>query len=531
METLSPVTSFDHPLLRREHRGAAVALARTLAMLCSLPSCTALVDTGRTFDRTSNLPSDAGPSLDDGAPDGTSADGRASGQPAYEQIAFLKSDAPERRGAFGYPVVLSNEDVLVGSAGASVSRFMHAGKGYLIEPTGGTWGTITGVGSPQPETDAGVPNVILATLGAHPPGISMAISGDTLVLGVAGEDVVENGARLEDAGAVYVLERQAGVFQVVQRLTSTAPRALDAFGIVVAIDGDTLVVGAPYDDGPSTAAGNPSAVDSGAVYVFRRGGGLFEPPTVLRADVVGEGDLFGGALALTGDLLVVGDPAEPGTESGSSADPHARGNTYAGAVYTFTRDPTSGAWSREQYLKSEGAAASEFFGMSVALDGSTLVVGAPTVARPGSVHVFSRVSGSFVPAGAILTPRGSTNGAQLFGFSVALSSDVLVVGAPGDLGTARGVDGDPSVVDPKVTASGAAHVYFRRGEGFEPVAYLKAKNADSGDFFGLSVAAAGSLVAVGAPGESSSGPLSNPAPDDNGMLWAGAAYLFRRTGH
>ncbi|HEX7668871.1 MAG TPA: hypothetical protein VF395_04785 [Polyangiaceae bacterium] len=67
-------------------------------------------------------------------------------------------------------------------------------------------------------------------------------------------------------------------------------------------------------------------------------------------------------------------------------------------------------------------------------------------------------------------------------------------------------------------------------KAWEHAAYLKASNADSADLFGLSVAATDSLVLVGAPGESSSGPLASPEPDDNGTVWAGAAYLFRRNG-
>ncbi|HEX7670541.1 MAG TPA: hypothetical protein VF395_13195 [Polyangiaceae bacterium] len=525
------MTSFDCPYRRREfHCAALLSVAGALSALGSLTACTALVDRGRTFGRTSSAAGDAGPFLDGGNPNRAAVDGRGRGQPAYEQIAFLKCDTPERLGVFGYPVLLSGEDVLVGSAGASISRFAHAGKGYLIEPTGGSWRNITGVGSPHPEGDGGVPDVLLPTLAIRPPGISMAISGDTLVLGVAGENVEQNGASLEDAGAAYVFERQAGIFQVVQRLTSSSPRARATFGLVVALDGDTLAVGAPWDDGPNAADGTPSVVDSGAVYVFRRTGALFESPTVVRPAVFGAGDLFGGALALQGNLLVVGDAGEAGTGSGSSADPRARGPQNGGAVYTFVRNGASDAWTQDQYLKPVGASTAQFFGASVALNGRTLVVGAPTVGRLGSVHTYDRTSGSFVPSGPVLSPPGVTNGAELFGFSVAVSSDVLVVGTPGDLGTARGVAGDPAVVDPSVAASGAAHVYFRRGQTWEHAAYLKASNADSADLFGLSVAATDSLVLVGAPGESSSGPLASPEPDDNGTVWAGAAYLFRRSG-
>ena len=124
---------------------------------------------------------------------------------------------------------------------------------------------------------------------------------------------------------------------------------------------------------------------------------------------------------------------------------------------------------------------------------------------------------------AYLKASDTTGGPDEFGLSVAISGDTLVVGAPYEASAATGVNGDQA--DNSAADAGAAYVFARSGTVWTQQAYLKASNTNGGDGF-ASVAISGDTVVVGATGESSAATGVNGNQADNTAARAGAAYVF-----
>jgi len=160
-------------------------------------------------------------------------------------------------------------------------------------------------------------------------------------------------------------------------LKASNTEASDSFGQAVALDGDTLVIGANTEDSAATGVGGAQgngATNSGAVYVFTRSGGVWSQQAYLKASNTEANDLFGSSVAISGDTLVVGAYVEDSAATGiggNQADNTASGS---GAVYVFTR--SGGIWSQQAYLKASNAETNDFFGYAVAVSGDTLAVGA-----------------------------------------------------------------------------------------------------------------------------------------------------------
>ena len=231
------------------------------------------------------------------------------------------------------------------------------------------------------------------------------------------------------------------------------------FGFSVAISGDTLVIGAPGE----------GSDESGSVYVFTRSGASWSQQAYLKASNTGGNDQFGHSVSLSGDTLVIGAPGEDSNATGINGDQSDNSLT-GGAAYVFTRSGMS--WSQQAYLKASNTDGDDSFGWSVAISGDTLVVGAQEEAssasgvngnqsnnsavRAGAAYVFAR-SGMVWSQQAYLKASNTGNN-DLFGFSVAISGDTLVVGAWREASNATGINGDQS--DNSADRAGAAYVFF-----------------------------------------------------------------------
>ena len=272
----------------------------------------------------------------------------------------------------------------------------------------------------------------------------------------------------------------------------------DKFGHAAAIEGDTLVIGAPGED--------TSGINSGAVYVFVRSGESWTQQAFLKASNSGGDDNFGIAVDIDGDTIVVGAYGEASNGSG----PADNSALQAGAAYVFVRE--GDIWAQQGYLKSDSPELDDQFGEAVAVDGDTIVVGVQT---EDEAFVFERVGVSWAQQD-YLTASNDDVFSDYFGCSVGISGDVIVVGAE--------LEGeDPA--DDSLRSSGAAYVFVLDPKlGWTEQAYLKADNLGKGDNFGFSVSISGDLVVIGAPHEESNG--SNP--EDNSVDGAGAAYVFQR---
>ncbi|MCS6882784.1 MAG: Ig-like domain-containing protein [Oscillochloridaceae bacterium] len=425
------------------------------------------------------------------------------------QTTYLKAANASANDEFAYTVAVDGDTIVVGArfedsgnpATPDDNSAQDTGAVYVFARSGATW------------TQQAYLKAALRDPGDDF-GFAVAIDGDTLVVGASGEqsgipgNPGDNSA--DDSGAAYVFVRNGTAWSQQAYLKASNPGVQDYFGRSVAISGNTIVVGAYNEDSGNPANPNDnSASNAGAAYVFVRNGTTWSQQAYLKADNAGTEDQFGRSVAIAGDTIVVGAPYE---DSSTPANPNDNGANNSGAAYVFTR---SGAtWTQRAYLKASSIAAGDQFGYAVALDGNTLVIGAPGEGGSGAAYVFTGSSVNWTQQ-AYLKAANAGN-VDYFGAFVAIDGDILAVGAPGEDSLSVNNPDDNSATD-----AGAAYVFTRSGATWTQRAYLKAANAQAGDLFGTSTAIAGATVVVGAPYEDGSGPASNEnAPD------AGAAYVF-----
>ncbi len=370
-------------------------------------------------------------------------------------------------------------------------------------------------------------------------GISVAVSGDTVVVGAPGEDsnaIGVNGNRANNSasasGAAYVFVRSSATWTQQAYLKASNTGESHRFGRSVAVSGDTVVVGAHREDG--------IALNSGAAYVFVRSGSTWTQQAYLKASNTGAGDEFGFSVAVSGDTVVVGAPNEDSNTTGVNGNGANNSASASGAAYVFVR--SSATWTQQAYLKASNTGGDDQFGSSVAVSGDTVVVGAPvensnatgvngngannSASASGAAYVFVR-SGSAWVQQAYLKASNTEAGDQ-FGFSVAVSGDTVVVGADLEDSNAIGVNGDGA--NDSAFNAGAAYVFLRSGTTWTQQAYLKASNTGGVDQFGSSVAVSGDTVVVGAKLENSIATGVDGNRADDSAFNAGAAYVFVRSG-
>jgi cysteine-rich repeat protein len=268
----------------------------------------------------------------------------------------------------------------------------------------------------------------------------------------------------------------------------------------------------------------------------------------VKASNTGGSDNVGYSVALSADgsTLAVGAPSERSAATGIGGDQTDNSVLQAGAVYVFARNGTT--WSQQAYIKASNTDEGGSFGHRVALsdDGSTLAVGAwgeggaatgiggdqtdDSTPQAGAVYVFTR--GSTTWSQQAYVKASNTGAADVFGWSVSLSADgsTLAVGAFGEDSAATGIGGDQT--DDSVEGAGAVYVFTRSGTTWSQQAYVKASNTGMSDFFGWSVAlsADGSTLAVGAHYEDSAATGINGDQADDSAPYAGAVYMFARSG-
>ena len=391
--------------------------------------------------------------------------------------------------------------------------------------------------------------------------VNLSADGSTLVVSSRGESSGAtgiNGLQIDRSqplsGAVYVFVRVNGLWQQQAYIKASNAEVRDLFGssIGLSADGNTLAVGALFEDSAATGINGDesdnSSVSSGAVYVFARQGIVWQQQAYLKASNAGEGDRFGAALSLSadGNTLAVGAIEEASAAVGINNEQNDDSADYAGAAYVFVR--SGSLWQQEAYLKASNTGEFDKFGTATTLsaDGNTLVVGAPEEAsaaagingdqnddsqpRSGAVYVFVRNTGLWQQQAYIKASNSEER--DQFGNAVSLSADgnTLAVGASGEASTATGVNGEQ--FDADTFSSGAVYVLVRNDGLWQQQAYVKASNTAVGDSFGaaVSLSADGSTLAVGADFEDSTATGINGDQSDNSQQGAGAVYVFVRSG-
>ena len=316
-------------------------------------------------------------------------------------------------------------------------------------------------------------------------GASVTIDGDTAV--VAAPYAAPMG-RI-DGGAVYVFVRNGTTWTQQAKLLPSDGRGGDNFGTRVALRGDTLVIGAPGAD----LMGRSNA---GAAYIFQRSGTAWSQIAKLTAFDGASEDQLGFAVALDGDIAVIG---ARGADIGMRKD--------AGAAYVFSR--RGPMWFQQAKLTATDGGTNDSFGVGVAVSGDTAIVGADFAdiagkTDAGAAYVFQRGAMGWSQQ-AKLTPMDG-QGNDWFGRQVAIDGSSAIVSALyGD------TTGKPN--------SGSAYVFTKSATGWNQQAKLGASDAQSNDWFGYDVSISGEQVLVGA------------AYADLPMIAdAGAGYSFVRSG-
>jgi len=296
-------------------------------------------------------------------------------------------------------------------------------------------------------------------------GYALAADGVRLAVGAPGDP------KRTEPGAAYVFRRD-GTGWSQEGTPVRGGAAGDRFGISVALFGDRLAVGAPDADG------------AGAVYLFAQSGGAWSPesPSRIAAPAGNPDGQFGAAVALGTDVLVAGAPTDSAAGS------------LAGAVYVFPR--AGEGWGAPQKLVAPDAFPADQFGFAVAVQNDTLVVGAPFAddlphrRNFGAVYVFERPRGGIWAFTKKLTAEKFEEDDIQFGWSVAISGDVILAGARGE-----DLHGNPSGAD-----AGAAYRFTRNDSdsGWTGVP-LRPADRQAGDKLGTAVAVDGDTAVAGAP--------------------------------
>lgn len=425
-------------------------------------------------------------------------------------------------------------------------------------------------------------------------GGSMAMSGQRLVVGASGEDSGATGVdgnqadnSMTGAGAVYVFQRVGGTWAQEAYIKPSTTDEYDSFGSRVAIDGNTLIVGAPGES--SAASGvdgdqsDNSLPTSGAAFVFEFQGGNWVQTGYLKAFLPSIGDEFGSAVAVAGNRVFVGARQEDGASQGVGGSQNSDDAEDSGAVYVF-RD-TGNAWVFETYIKSSNSDPGDYFGRSIAAWGDRLAIGAPFEASAspginsdqsdnssetaGAAYLFQRVGNSWTQTDYLKSPApavgqefgrsiamhaerlvvGSRDAGAFvferergpwqledslfpnvfdavdwFGFSVAIAPGFIGVGAPLEDGSSSGVDGD--AFDNESHSAGAAYLFARSGAGWSQAAYLKASNSTNDILFGGRLAMSELGLVVSTTAESSASTGVNGDQSDTSAPYSGAVYLF-----
>lgn len=483
--------------------------------------------------------------------------------PSFTQQAYIKASNTGAYDRFR-DVAISGDTVVVGAywensraPGVNGNQFNEeaddSGAAYVFVRISGVWRQQAYLKASNPEggnqhdshvNDVGIDGDWF--------GYSVAIDGDKLVIGAPNEDGGSPGVNgpqhnnlKPSSGAAYIFVRTGDVWTQDAYLKASNPGGYsdwdgDAFGSSVAISGDTVVVGAPgeasSDSGVNSDQTDNHGRGSGAAYVFERSGGVWTQQAYLKASnnkvrfdyerraFIGPTSLgrhhnsFGRAVAVAGGTVVVGAPGESSEArmvDNSRLTPTPHSYLYnvpdSGAAYVFVRSGTM--WRQQSYLKASNADAWHRFGYSVAVEGDTVVVGAPGEGGfSGAAYVFIR-DGEAWSQQAHLKASNPATGAT-FGTSVAIAGDTIIVGSAYESSVAF--------------ASGAVYLFAREGTIWRQGGYLKSPSIGERDWFGV-VGLAGDTLVVGAGGEDSNARGIDGDPDNYGAPGSGAAYVFRIT--
>lgn len=419
----------------------------------------------------------------------------------------------ENLSVFGSSVAISGDYAIVGALGEDEDAdgnfsMERAGAAYIFQKVGGTWVQVKKIAAPVRS-----PFMLF--------GQQVAINGETAVVSAPSEAIsLPGGGAANGAGAVYIFQKDAGgsnAWGLVKKITAPQPQTNVNFGSGLAISGDYLLLGVPYETDPTP---DNSLDFAGAAYLYRKdqGGnnnwGLLK--RILSSDRSGS-DQFGKSVAISGDKAIVGAMQESHDADGSNMI------WAAGSAYIFEKNNGGpDAWGQVAKITAPVRAENDYFGTSVSIDGDYAAIGsvgesedaseANTVPRAGAAYVFKKgLGGAWGFVKKVTASQRAAN--DNFGTSVSLKGDYLVVGADYD-------DEDANEAN-TVNNAGSAFIFENSGsDNWTMAKKVVASSRNGEEGFGNAVAVDGRNIIVGAVRK------FDDENDTNSMLYAGAAFMY-----
>ncbi|MHC4657691.1 MAG: FG-GAP repeat protein [Planctomycetota bacterium] len=304
-------------------------------------------------------------------------------------------------------------------------------------------------------------------------GCSVDIDGDTVVIGAHGADT---------GGVAYVFTRSGSTWTEQQKLTASDAASGDNFGHTVAIDGNTIVIGAYTDDYDSNT-------DAGSAYVFDYNGLTWSQQQKLTPSDAAVGDEFATSVEIDGNSIIVGSPRDD--DDGSNS----------GSAYVFTYNGST--WTQEDKLTASDASMYHYFGEFVDIQDNTALVGANKAdangtSSAGAAYVFGRSGTSWSEDQKLIDNNPNSN--EKFGYAIAISGDWITIGAPKDKESGVG--------------TGAAFIYVWDDSQWTLQERLIDANGAPDDNFGWSVDVSYGTVIIGV------------LDDDDAGTSAGSAHIY-----
>ncbi|HET8935680.1 MAG TPA: hypothetical protein VFN67_19665 [Polyangiales bacterium] len=416
------------------------------------------------------------------------------------QKAFLKASNADADDRFGFEMALSGDTLVVAAP-------WEDGGGAKVDPIDNNLSSNSGAA--YVFVRKGNDWIQQAYLKPDMPvvngyfGTGVAVDGDTIAIGAANIEPFLLVGNNEPPGVVYVYSRTNGTWSFTTRLQASDEAPTNGYGWHLHFLEDELLVSAPLE--------SSGASQSGAIYRYARSNwhelGKIKPKAPVANTALGS------SMASDGDTLVVGAWSDSSTEM------------WAGSVYVFTR--VNGEWSEQTRMLAPRVTNGMSYGKAVAILGDTLVIGAPSAPNMltppnGQVFVYQHAGSAWNQKRVIVAPVPRL--ADFYGGALSLTPTLLMIGGNGDQSGATGLQGDTNNTSQPL--SGAVFLYARRGDDFELSTYVKPFNTDGEDAFGAKAAVSGEVLVSAAAFEGSAGKGLNPMPSGSAPS-SGAVYVFQ----
>jgi hypothetical protein len=481
----------------------------------------------------------------------------------WKQEAYIKSiNRPNTNMMFGSDVDISDDTIAVGAyfersrqrtitngATAASDSTAYNGAVYVYTRDNTSWSQQAYI---KP-SNAQQTNAFFTYF-----GFTISLDNNTLAVGAqadpssqrtitnSSDDASTDGSRV-GSGAVFVYTRSGTEWSqqaYIKASNNFQNSTDDQLGRSVALSGDTIVASANNEDTGDYYSNN----NTGAAYVFTRSGTAWSEQTILRASNSDVEDKFGHKVDIDNNTLVVSSIMEDsnqatitnGTSSSSNND-----NEMSGAVYVYTRSGTT--WSQQAYIKASNNDGADFFGNSLSLSGDTLAVSATaedsnqtsitngstsssdnSANGAGAVYIYTR-SGTDWSQQAYIKPSNAIADMN-FGTSVSLQGDLLVVGSQSEKSSSTTIiNSNIASSDISKSGSGATYVFKRSGTSWSQIAYIKAVNSRTEEYFGTETALDNSTIVVATTFEKSNqqGITNGTSASSDSSNENGAAYVYR----